>query len=162
MLYRFEEIQRFRQPWLWAMLIALQLLFLYGLVQQLILGKQFGDNPAPDILLVFLSLIPFFIIILFGVMHLKTTIGEENIEILFFPFTKVIINKEEIEKAQVREYKALMEYGGWGIRYGNGKAYTTGGNQGLQLQLKDGRKILIGTQKPTEIQQAIDNLLTSE
>lgn len=159
MLYRFEEIQRFNQPLLWALLIGLQLFFFYGMYQQLILGEKFGDNPAPDALLVVLALIPLSIIILFGIMHLRTRIDEENIEVLFFPFTKVIINREEIEKAKVRKYKALTEYGGWGIRYGNGKAYTTSGNQGLQLQLKDGRKILIGTQKPDEAQRAIDAFL---
>jgi len=37
-----------------------------------------------------------------------------------------------------------------------GKSYTTNGNIGLQLQLTNCKKILIGTQKKEEIQRTID------
>ncbi len=33
-----------------------------------------------------------------------------------------------------RKYRPIREYGGWGIRYGwNGRAYSTSGNEGVQL-----------------------------
>jgi hypothetical protein len=55
----------------------------------------------------------------------------------------------------------LGEYGGWGIKYGlvgAGKAYSVSGMQGLQLYLKDGSRLLIGTQKSQEIQEIINKL----
>ena len=159
---RFEEIQYFRQPWLWILLLGLQLFLLWGLFKQIVLGEPFGSNPAPNGLLILIAFIPLSLIVLFALMHLKTTISHQTIEILFYPFSKVIINKEEIEHAEIRKYKALTEYGGWGIRFGNGKAYTISGNQGLQLQLKDGRKTLVGTQKPTELQSAINDFLSAK
>jgi TATA-box binding protein (TBP) (component of TFIID and TFIIIB) len=53
----------------------------------------------------------------------------------------------------VREYAPLSEYGGWGLRYSvnHGKAYNVSGNQGVQLFFTNGKKLLIGTQKPEEI-----------
>jgi hypothetical protein len=51
-----------------------------------------------------------------------------------------------------------MGYGGWGIKRGiGGLAYNVSGNQGLQLVLTDGRKILIGTQKPEQFINAMSS-----
>ena len=41
-LYR--EVQRFRQPLIWIFLISIALFSIYGMVQQLILGKPFGNK----------------------------------------------------------------------------------------------------------------------
>jgi len=55
-----------------------------------------------------------------------------------------------------REYKPIREYGGWGIRYViGGIAYNVYGNKGVQLILKNKKKVLVGTQKPEEFYQAI-------
>ena len=44
----FREVQRFRQVWLWVLLISIAAIelatFGYGIIQQIILGKPFGDN----------------------------------------------------------------------------------------------------------------------
>ena len=57
-------------------------------------------------------------------------------------------------------YNPISEYGGWGIKGGfskqTGKAYTTKGTTGLQLTLKNGKKILIGTQKKEEIKRVLE------
>lgn len=42
----FSEIQRFRLKWAWAGVIAVNGLFIYAIVQQVILGKPFGNKPA--------------------------------------------------------------------------------------------------------------------
>ncbi len=50
-----------------------------------------------------------------------------------------------------------MEAGG--IRYGpKGTAYNVSGKIGLQLELKNGKKILIGTRKPEEIENLLHHL----
>ena len=52
-----------------------------------------------------------------------------------------------------------MDYGGWGIKYGlKGLAYNISGNFGIQLELKSGSKILIGTQKPDEVKKLLDEI----
>ena len=44
----YREVQRFRQPWIWAIVIAISLVSIWGVVQQLVLGEPFGTNPASD------------------------------------------------------------------------------------------------------------------
>jgi hypothetical protein len=64
-----------------------------------------------------------------------------------------------VASIEVRKYSPIKEYGGWGFRYGfkNGKAYNISGNMGLQLILKNGDRILIGTQKPEELETYLKN-----
>ena len=128
MLYR--EVQHFRQPLLWALLLAIAGLCIYGAVQQLILGKPFGSNPAPDtgmiiIVIVFGAGFP----LLFYVMNLTTEVRSDGLYYRFFPFHLSFhkIPLEDLKTYEVRTYSALREYGGWGIRWGlNGKAYNVG------------------------------------
>ena len=56
----------------------------------------------------------------------------------------------------------LLEYGGWGLKGGllwkksKGIAINVSGNIGIQLELKNGKKLLIGTQKLQEAKQVLD------
>jgi hypothetical protein len=59
---------------------------------------------------------------------------------------------------EARTYRPILEYGGWGIRYspfGQGCAYNVSGNRGVQLELADGQRILIGSQRAEELARAI-------
>ena len=59
---------------------------------------------------------------------------------------------------EARTYRPLLEYGGWGIRYapfGKGWAYNVHGSQGVQLELTNGKRILIGSQRAEELARAI-------
>ena len=75
-----------------------------------------------------------------------------------------------IEKYEVRKYNAFREYGGYGIKgrkpgrrfRGKGYAYNISGNTGLQLYLKDGKKVLIGTQRGEAIKYAMDKMMKGE
>lgn len=94
-------------------------------------------------------------------LRLDTEIRNDGVYVRFFPFALRLkrYGWEEIEKAYVRPYKPLLEYGGWGIRYGRkGKALNVSGNMGLQLELKNGKKLLIGTRKPEVLQAVIEEL----
>lgn len=153
----FQEKQQFRQTWLWLLLIGILLVALWSLVQQVVLQIPFGNNPAPDFALVLFTLLPLVFIWLFGIMYLKTEITNEEIRVQFYPFLSKTINWEEVEEAYVRQYKPLAEFGGWGIRFSTrGKAYNVSGNMGLQLVLKNGKRILIGTQLPEEMESVIN------
>ena len=89
-------------------------------------------------------------------MKLITEIKGDSIHIKFSPFTTQIIPFSEIIKYEIRQYRPIIEYGGWGIRFNrSGKAYTVSGNIGIQIQLSVGKGILIGTQQPNEFLQAM-------
>jgi hypothetical protein len=159
----FEEQQRFKQWWLWITLILINGLFILAIYRQLFLNEPFGNNPLSNgglLLVVGLTLL---ICLLFISFKLTTKITKEGIYVQFFPihFKPQFYSFETMQKINTRNYSALMEYGGWGIRqgfFGKGKALTTGGNEGLQLELKNGKKLLIGTRKTDEINHILGKL----
>jgi hypothetical protein len=64
----------------------------------------------------------------------------------------------EIVHRETRTYWPILEYGGWGISYsffGKGWAYNVNGNRGGQLELANGKRILIGSQRAEELARAI-------
>lgn len=62
----------------------------------------------------------------------------------------------EIRTAVPVHYNAAGEYGGYGVRSGpRGQAYIASGDQALQLELKDGRKLLVGSQRSQELARRI-------
>jgi len=103
------------------------------------------------------------VFILFLYLKLKTRIDEKGVYYQFFPFqwNSKFIPWKNIDKCYVRKYNAITEFGGWGIKFSFrkniGKAVTTKGKIGLQLELKNGNKILIGTQKKEELKRTIQN-----
>ena len=96
---------------------------------------------------------------LFFALRLRTRITQEGIYVQFWPFhwKALFFPWEKIEKAYVRSYSPMGEYGGWGLRYGfsKGKAYNVWGCKGLQLEFSDGKKLLIGTQRPEELENTL-------
>ena len=156
----FKERQKFNQWWIWPFFVLTTGLFLYGCVQQLIYKIPFGDNSTSDSGLIFGTIAISSISALFFVFRLETNITEEAISVRFFPlhlkFRKYLWT--EIETAEVRKYKPLLEYGGYGIRgFGNNRALNIAGKTGLQLIFKDGRKLLIGTQKANQLIEMLNS-----
>ncbi|HMK02877.1 MAG TPA: hypothetical protein VK489_01745, partial [Ferruginibacter sp.] len=82
----FKEVQRFRVWWAWLTVAALNGLFIYAIIQQLILGKPFGTKPAPDLVLILIEvfMLVFFFILLS--LKLKTRINGDGIRYRFYPF----------------------------------------------------------------------------
>jgi hypothetical protein len=104
---------------------------------------------------------PVIFLLFFLFMRLDTNIDETSISVSMSPFGSRKIAWKNVEKAYVRKYKPLMEFGGWGIRYGfgsKGMAYSVGGNQGLQLELNNGKKVLIGTKKASELTEFLKQI----
>jgi hypothetical protein len=92
-------------------------------------------------------------------MRLETKIDKEGIYVRLFPLhvNYKLFKWNEIEKAYIRKYNPILEFGGWGIRFGfKGMAYNVSGNKGLQLEFKNGEKLLIGTNRAEEL----NNILT--
>lgn len=160
----FTEQQKFTQSFMWFVHIlnfGLLVLMSYALFQQLILGKPFGDKPAPDVVLILSFLLVLAITVFLFMIKLTSRIDEKGINYQFFPFhfSMKKIEWNEIQKAYVRKYSPISEYGGWGIKGGflnsKGKAINVSGNIGIQLELKNGKKLLIGTQKENEAKQVL-------
>lgn len=160
----FKEEQKFRQIWIWMLLMALSGIWIWQLVQQVFMGIPFGNNPTSDLGVILTGIFPLLTVILFRWLTLETIINDDGIQYRFRPFQRKprVIRPEEILRFEVKKYSPLKDYGGWGIRlgsFGRGKAYNVSGNQGVLFELKNGKKFMLGTQKPSEIRSALEKLM---
>ena len=150
----FTESQKFRQPWLLVLMLVIMASVGYNLYTEVI--------PEQDTFFVLFSvLVPLLVFALLMYFRLDTSLSDTGIHYRMRPFTgEKIIRWEEIDAAWLRTYKPFQEYGGWGLRYSwkHGRAINVRGNKGLQLRLKTGKKLLIGTQKPEAMEAALDQL----
>lgn len=160
----FTETQKFK-PW------VIGLIVLIVLISPIIITfKQMQENVDATLnysnILVAL-IVPALIISMFLIMKLDTTIDSEGVKFRFFPIYmkhKVIL-WEEISSISTRKYSPLGDYGGWGIHFGRsgkGMAYNVSGNIGIQLVLKNNKKVLIGTQKQSEADQYFRHLVAQK
>ena len=55
-----------------------------------------------------------------------------------------------VQRIEVVSYRPLLDYGGWGIRTGRDgeRVLNARGNRGVRLDLADGTRLLIGSQRP--------------
>ena len=155
MKIEFKEEQKFTQWWLWLILIGIGVFPIFGIYKQLIIGEKFGDKPMSDFGLIIFSVFIISLIAMFWFMRLKTEIDQNEIRINFFPFTKKRVNWKEIKSAKIVNYGFV---GGWGIRLWTkyGTVYNTKGNKGLAIELLNGKKFLIGTQKESELNKIVE------
>ncbi len=89
---------------------------------------------------------------------MRTLVTREGVTVTFgLPgWIRFRIPAGEIRSAEAVTYRPLAEFGGWGIRFGLGgtRAYTARGNRGVRIEA-DGRKYLIGSQRPEELAAAL-------
>ena len=163
----FHEVQRFSQRWFWVIFTLTMLVilgvFAQGLIQQLINDTPWGERPLSDIGLLMVAIIVFLfcavLIYIFYNLRLETTVYKNRIELNFSPVWRKAIYFAEINECMARTYSPIKEYGGWGIKYGfkNGWAYNIMGNEGVQLVLNSGKRILIGSQQVSILAEAINS-----
>jgi hypothetical protein len=157
----FHETQRYRQPFI-QLIVGVMAVVGWGMfVQQIVRGKPFGDDPAPDWAVVLLTAtlgvgLPALLLW----MRMETDVYPDRVEIRVAPFTHRTITAGQIAGAAARTYRPLREYGGWGIRgFRSNRAYNVSGNQGVQLVLTNGNRVLIGSQQSEALEAAIGAIL---
>lgn len=153
----FIEQQRFTQWWIYLIVLAP----LTGVVVLIVSDLEKIQQDSEAIIGMSVALVVTILsMLLFLSMKLNTKIDQQGIHYNFFPFQRKsrLVNWKELNNCHVRGYKAVREYGGWGYHKGfgrSGKAINVKGDMGIQLELKNNKKLLIGTQKPNEAQQTI-------
>ena len=161
----FKEEQRFRQVWL-MVLLGFSLLVPVGLI----INEYIKDNTSMTTNEFLGSLIGIIAsVLLIFIFKLSTRIDEKGIHYQFFPFhfSMKTLLWSEITKAEIRTYDPIGEYGGWGLRYSfnkkKGNAVNVSGDIGIQLTLKNGKKLLIGNQKKEAVSSVLKtyNLIQS-
>jgi len=147
----FEEKQRFRQWWIWVILLMPSV----GVVVGLAFEYKSTAHHSTD------SLLGLAILLLVGLalllVRLDTRIEPSGISVRFYPIHLKFkrFSWDELESVHVRKYNPIGEFGGWGYRSWGGKkgnAWNISGNKGIQLKFKSGRELLIGTLKPEQVE----------
>lgn len=156
----FYEKQQFRQWWIWLLLAGVNAPFVAGVIKQIGWRQPFSDDPMTNTQLICATGTIVLLTIFIFSIRLETQIKPDGIYVRFFPFHfkykhypwSILI------KSYVRQYSPIGEYGGWGLRrgaFGKGKAFNISGNKGLQLEFTTGQKLLIGTNKPEELNMVL-------
>lgn len=154
----FSETQRFRQWWLWTLLILLNGLLAVMAYTHVFEKPTITDHLAETITICAVALLMFFLT--FGMLSVKleTRISADRISVCLCPIQRSYRHFywNDIIRCYIRDYSPIGEFGGWGFRgTKRNRALNIDGSMGIQLQLKDGNKLLIGTQNSTEADAAI-------
>lgn len=164
----YSETQRSRQSWLALIIVAVAALGWGIFIQQIVRGKPVGDDPMPDWVVWFLAAVLGIMLPLFFLwFRMETTVYPDRVEIRMAPFVHRVFRPTQIAGAAARTYRPLREYGGWGVRwglfsFGSNRAYNVKGDQGVQLVLTNGDRVLLGTQRPQELEAAIVSILPNQ
>ncbi|MDR1422925.1 MAG: hypothetical protein LBI64_08715 [Coriobacteriales bacterium] len=165
----FTETQRCTWWPLWVILIGVDLLAVANFVVWLIRGTGLGNVP-PNTATWILSFICIGLVTIpFMMLKLSTHISSSAIHVRLSPPPLGMMHqncfpRHSVKRVYIREYHEFREYGGFGFRVGNpsvGDAISMNGNKGLQLELVNGQKVLIGTRKPEELKAVITRLKSS-
>ncbi|HQO19624.1 MAG TPA: hypothetical protein PK747_02180 [Acidobacteriota bacterium] len=90
--------------------------------------------------------------------RLEIEVNQVCLRYRFFPFLPFWreFQLSSIESAEAVRYRPILEFGGWGIRYGKGMwAYTMSGKDGVVVRLRGGKTFMLGTRHPDKLEKFI-------
>ncbi len=133
----------------------------------------FHDNPPPapgpenlgtaKLAMGFLVGLVLPVVLVVGVLRMTTEVGPSDLRVWFgwIPTYRRIIPIASIQRIEVVTYRPLADYGGWGIRLGRDgvRVLNARGNQGVRIDLADGSRHLIGSQRPEDLARALERSL---
>ena len=150
----FTEYQRFNRWWHWVIMAGVTI------VPLAVVGFMFIRFQRVRILFwpaVLVGLVPAATMALVYFVRMSTTLRTDQLTVHFFPF------RRRIPLAQIESFEALkyhwMDLGGWGARWnGDYWSFTVHGDWAIRLRLREGRRLVIGTQRIDELTSALESL----
>lgn len=157
----FIEEQRFKK---WFLLPLIALPFIGVLIPYILKKEAFPEMGSETFWGITITILILLTVVIFIVsIHLKTKIDEQGVHYQFFPihFSEKFISWNEIDKCYLKKYNSIRDFGGYGYRIkpfgrNKGKAINVGGKHGIQLELKNGKRLLIGSQKPLDAEKVLE------
>ncbi|PKL42072.1 MAG: hypothetical protein CVV39_08990 [Planctomycetes bacterium HGW-Planctomycetes-1] len=141
----------------WVKWMALLPIIVFLLIEILRQHRPSNREDAVGVYIL-LSILAAVMFLVYG-FRLITEVRSDGVYIKFWPISWKFkrIGFEEIIRCYARKYRPIAEYGGWGIRWGgSGKAYNASGNMGVQLELINGKRLLIGSQQAEKLAETIN------
>lgn len=89
---------------------------------------------------------------------MRTFVTPAELEVKMFMVLPHRCPVAEIDTCEVVRYRPLRDYGGWGWRWNpkRGWCYTMRGDRGVAVRLRNGKRFLVGSQRPEELAAAIE------
>ena len=144
----FHEEQKPGQMWTVVAIAAVALVLVVVLPQAAVL-------PIRVVLLLLITLV---VLVVLLAARLVVDVDREQITIRFrviWPTRRIAIR--DVRRAYVLKYRPIIDYGGYGVRLGlKGWAYNVSGNHGVLVETKNGSRLMIGSQRPNELEAAIE------
>jgi hypothetical protein len=92
-------------------------------------------------------------------MRMSTRVTPEAITVRWGFLYTSRVPATDLARAEAIVYRPFADYGGWGIRgIGRRRALSARGNLGVLLFRRDGSTILVGSQRPRELLQALERM----
>jgi hypothetical protein len=153
----FRETQSFRLGYAKIALAMPPAILAVISCRQIFFHHPWGNPPVTNGNLLFLTILILFVYLRLITVRLVTELQPEQLRVAMKGFwRRVRVPVADIRTAAAIEYDPVSEYRGYGIRSGpRGQAYIASGNQAVQLELRDGRTLLIGSQQPYELARSI-------
>lgn len=150
-----------------VVVLAVAVPFGHGLYRQLILAQPWGTRPAPDLMLVGAAVLSLLVSLLpFALLSLTLTVEVTTRQLVVrldasTPMRLVRprrIPREEIVDAAVGSEFPL----GAGASYRwRRESYRVNGGKGVELTLRSGKTVFVGSQRPQELLEAVERLRAS-
>lgn len=100
---------------------------------------------------------PALVVAAFLRMTTEVTPTEVRVWFGWIPTFRRALSTAGVTRVEVVRYRPLRDYGGWGVRFGRDgeRVLNARGDRGVRLHLADGSKLLIGSQRPEALAQAV-------
>jgi len=153
----FYEVQGFRQWHVRTVLAIPPLAMILITCRQVIWHHPWGNPPSSNGGLIFLSVLLVLVYLRLITVRLVTILRPGMLRVgLRGLWRWKRIPLDSVRTAKMVQYDAIRDFGGYGIRSGErGDAYIARGAGGVELELQDGRKVLIGSQEPERLTNRI-------
>jgi hypothetical protein len=106
------------------------------------------------------ALLVFLIVFL---LHMTTEVTPTELRIWFgwAPGSARVVATSAVRRVEIVTYRPIADYGFWGIRAGRDgeKAYIARGNRGVRIELSDGSRYLVGSQRAEALATALDSAM---
>ena len=96
-------------------------------------------------------------------LYMTTEVTPTDLRVWFgwSPTYRRIVATANIRRIEVVTYRPIADFGFWGICTGRDgeRALIARGNRGVRIELNDGSRLLIGSQRPEALALSLENTL---
>ena len=127
------------------------------------LGVLQGRALSIELLLGLIAGVSLVMVIVFFLFQMTTEVIPTHLGVWFgwVPTYRRIVPIASIRKIEVVTFRPIVDYGCWGIRSGRDgeRVLIARGNRGVRLELTDGSRLLIGSQRPEALATALEHAM---